>query len=527
MSSLISNPNKQSSAPSGHPASQLTPVSHLDNRTFAEVVAGTLGPDNTPPPARPRKRQVIESEPDVIEVSDGSDYGKGAKASKSVNKATKRPPKRTKTKKAINTDQELVIVRSQDLNVDSSDLSLPESPTPAPKVKPRPRPRKRGANAIKPALTTSPLTAPGIVGVDPLPTVPDPTIPLGDPVSIPVPTTSASLLPSDPITAPSPHVVALDPVPAPLPTSVALIPTNLSSIMTSIPPLVPPAIGSLPTHDMEPCDVVAYPWFPNGHASDYYVSYSSIALQIPPEDAECIYKGIHFVQDGPHVNVATVPPQRLTRTGHAIYLRDRPTDLAVGLTFGSVTGCNLINAGIMPGSYPAPVRFITIFPLEELLPQTTALWGYLLDLNPITRPVIGGEGILFQTRRVPRNRAGTAGPSPSSGSPSSSTPGSASNSTSLVPASARSRFVRAGRISSSYPFVRPFEEPVPIYDGRASTGKPFAFTPEDFQGLTTRTRLTEDLPLDSIVGVGYTMGVWTLNSTELLSLNVQFVILLA
>ncbi|TFK62844.1 hypothetical protein BDN72DRAFT_862551 [Pluteus cervinus] len=498
MSSPLSDSNGQVSEPSGSPASrsESTAVSYLDHRTFAEVVASTVGPDNTPPPIIPaRKRQVIESEPEAIEVSDGSDYGKGRKGSKSDSTVTRLPVarKRTRTKKGIRLDE------------DSSDLSLPESTIPAPKVKPRPRPRKRGANPIKPVLTppTSLVTGPGTVGPDSLPAVAVPTVPLVDP-------TSPSLLASDPILIDSPDVVALDPIPATLPTSVALISTSLQPIMTPIPPLVPPVIGSLPTHDIEACDVVAYPWFPGGHASDFYVSYSSIAFQIPPEDAECIYKGIHFVQDGPHVNVATVPPQRLTRTGHAIYLRDRPMDLAVGLTFGSVTGCNLINAGTMPGNYPAPVRFITIFPLEELLPQTTALWGHVLGLNPITGPVIGGEGILFQTKRVPRNRVGTAGPSPSSGSTSSLPP---SYSASVVPA-------------ASYPFVRPFEEPVPIYDGRASTGKPFAFTPDDFQSLSTRTRLTEDLPLDSIVAVGYTMGVWTLNSVELLSLNIQFVILL-
>ena len=102
--------------------------------------------------------------------------------------------------------------------------------------------------------------------------------------------------------------------------------------------------------------------------------------------------------------MATIAPTQLIRSGNAIYLRDSPNDLAVALSFGSVTSCHLVGAGTMPGSYPAPVRYISIFPLEELLPQTTALWGHILGLNPVTGPVIAGEGILFQTKRLPRSK---------------------------------------------------------------------------------------------------------------------------
>ncbi|TFK59913.1 hypothetical protein BDN72DRAFT_905428 [Pluteus cervinus] len=562
--------SSSATTPTTQIGTQTTTTSHLDNRTFAEVVAGTQpsvtlepggmipagpttlgggilpgpaampGPSSipsgpaitpSPPPKCGRKRRVM-SEPEVIEISsDGSDNALLAKPKSNI-KVILRPAarKRTRTKKAASDD--LVVEQSLDPTLDLSNPPFLDSPTPVTtKEKPRPRPRRRGTTVVKPVLTPmeiipaespSPNPVPVNSPVD-LASIPLPAYSPVDPASIPLPTTPPaipahhSVSDSQPvvITSNAPVVLASSSAP-PIP-----VPPNLPPILTSTPPLVPPVIGPLPTHDLEPCDIVAYPWFPNGYATDYLISYSSFAFQIPVEDAECIHRGIHFVREGPHVNVATIAPTQLVKSGHAIYLRDRPTDLAVALTFGSVTGCHLIGTGTMPGNYPAPVRYITIFPLEELLSQTTALWGHILGLNPVTGPVIGGEGILFQTKRLPKSRLTTTGSSPGSSSTSPS------NSSIAPPASSRSRFARAGRTNASYPFVRPFDEPVPIYDGRASTGNPFAFTAEDFQGLSTRTRVTEDLPLDSIVAVGYTMGVWSLNGAELLSLNVQFVILLA
>ncbi|KAF8874664.1 hypothetical protein BD779DRAFT_1565807 [Infundibulicybe gibba] len=85
-----------------------------------------------------------------------------------------------------------------------------------------------------------------------------------------------------------------------------------------------------------------------------------------------------------------------------------------------------------------------------------------------------------------------------------------------------------------YMSSRAFEDPVPIYDGRGRTTSPFKFTATDFDELTAMPlyrKGREDLPTDAIVAVGYTLNTYDSHyngvTTEQLSVNVQFVILLA
>ncbi|KAF8875564.1 hypothetical protein BD779DRAFT_1678171 [Infundibulicybe gibba] len=75
---------------------------------------------------------------------------------------------------------------------------------------------------------------------------------------------------------------------------------------------------------------------------------------------------------------------------------------------------------------------------------------------------------------------------------------------------------------------------LPIYDGRGRTSSPFKFTGNDFDRLTEMPlykKGREDLPVDAIVSVGYTLNTYTGHyngvESENLSVNVQFVILLA
>ena len=71
---------------------------------------------------------------------------------------------------------------------------------------------------------------------------------------------------------------------------------------------------------------------------------------------------------------------------------------------------------------------------------------------------------------------------------------------------------------------------VPIYDGRANTAKPFTFTEEDFQELSSwplYRQGSHDLPADAVTAIGYTVNTFTGSSSVVLSTNIQFVILLA
>jgi hypothetical protein len=70
-----------------------------------------------------------------------------------------------------------------------------------------------------------------------------------------------------------------------------------------------------------------------------------------------------------------------------------------------------------------------------------------------------------------------------------------------------------------------------MYDGRARKGKPaFMFSDADFNQLSSwplYLKGTSEIPVDSIVSVGYTLGTYKGTTGAVLSSNIQFVILLS
>ncbi|KAG6838557.1 hypothetical protein C0991_010709 [Blastosporella zonata] len=80
-----------------------------------------------------------------------------------------------------------------------------------------------------------------------------------------------------------------------------------------------------------------------------------------------------------------------------------------------------------------------------------------------------------------------------------------------------------------YKAVIDFEDHVPIYDGRPSTGRPFTFSKDDFDALPS-WRVYKDnkaeLPAKSVVSVGYSPNSFKGNVGVFLTLNIAFVIVL-
>jgi len=71
---------------------------------------------------------------------------------------------------------------------------------------------------------------------------------------------------------------------------------------------------------------------------------------------------------------------------------------------------------------------------------------------------------------------------------------------------------------------------VPIYDGRASEGLPFTFSDEEFATLESRPVYMDnavDVPLGSVVAVGYSLSLWPSDDPKNLSHNLQFIIVLS
>ena len=72
---------------------------------------------------------------------------------------------------------------------------------------------------------------------------------------------------------------------------------------------------------------------------------------------------------------------------------------------------------------------------------------------------------------------------------------------------------------------------VPVYDGRATNNRAaFSFSDADFRRLSSWPQYKdgqEELPLESVVSVGYTLGTYLTPTGHVLSSNIQFVIVLA
>ena len=70
-----------------------------------------------------------------------------------------------------------------------------------------------------------------------------------------------------------------------------------------------------------------------------------------------------------------------------------------------------------------------------------------------------------------------------------------------------------------------------MYDGRARNGKAaFVFSDADFHKLTSwplYRKGSNEIPIDSVVSVGYTLGSYKGTTGPVLSSNIQFVIVLA
>ena len=72
---------------------------------------------------------------------------------------------------------------------------------------------------------------------------------------------------------------------------------------------------------------------------------------------------------------------------------------------------------------------------------------------------------------------------------------------------------------------------VPVYDGRARNGcAPFMFTDSDFANLLSwplYRKGATDIPVDSIVSVGYSLSTYRGASGPVLSSNIHFVIIIS
>ncbi|KAF8884362.1 hypothetical protein BD779DRAFT_1787287 [Infundibulicybe gibba] len=229
---------------------------------------------------------------------------------------------------------------------------------------------------------------------------------------------------------------------------------------------------------------------------------------LPKPTVSIVLRGLTFARSGFFVNTARVDPTCLGMEARRLVIANTSTT-AVCIMIGTVLSCDLI------GSYtsgPYTTHRIAILPFAQEMRRDSSVWGMKLGgWNKIVGPVESG-GFGFHTR-----------------------PKSNSQQWPVQCCSPNSEEDEKHNVidQGGYPSSRSFEEGVPIYDGRAKTSLPFKFTDKDFDRLTSLPLYRngqEDLPVDAVVAVGYTLNTYDRRynggSTEQLSSNVHFVILL-
>ncbi|KAF8873002.1 hypothetical protein BD779DRAFT_1679461 [Infundibulicybe gibba] len=271
------------------------------------------------------------------------------------------------------------------------------------------------------------------------------------------------------------------------------------------------------------CDVQSYPdGSGESRPASTRAEFSTLAPIIPKSSVESLTKGLLFNRSGFFVNTARIHPKLLTTEGGRLKIKagDRLVN-AVCIMLGVTTECLLTETGTYGSVNTYNVHRITIAPFKQEWRRDVAVWGKLLNFTLITGSH-SNLGISFTTRKQSES-SGVVQQMSAIGAGNTRAPSILTSVTSPL------SVAKANKILIPYPASRGFNEEIPIYDGRARSGHHFVFSDENFQCLTQMPLYHGggvDLPFQSLVAVGYTLGSFPSANGRALSSNVQFVILL-
>ncbi|KAG6906958.1 hypothetical protein DXG01_011187 [Tephrocybe rancida] len=252
------------------------------------------------------------------------------------------------------------------------------------------------------------------------------------------------------------------------------------------------------------------------------------------ENMQSLLQALLFVRHGFYVNPGRIELSLLTSNRRCLALKGDGA-YATCLMAGIVASCHLADEGILAGTSSFDNKKflqhrISINPFAQEIVRDTAAIFHTFGLPPSgVRGSYSSGGFVFVTRGqgkratmnfkggyvVPKQKASTA---------------SDNDLFDVDTVPVRRTFDNNNAMCT----VLEYDEAVPIYDGRSETGRPFRFTPADFDALPSwRPYMNHrsDLPCCSIVSVGYSVNWYTLNrdnpnAQRYLSMNVLFVVVL-
>ncbi|GLB43027.1 hypothetical protein LshimejAT787_1204760 [Lyophyllum shimeji] len=254
------------------------------------------------------------------------------------------------------------------------------------------------------------------------------------------------------------------------------------------------------------------------------------------ENLESLFRALLFDKHGFYVNMARVDPSLLASSYRRLTLK-RGGAYATCLMNGVVSSCDLVGPGVLAGSSSLDSdKFlqhrISIFPFRQEIVRDMAAIFQVLQL-PATgvKGTYSKGGLAFVTRG--QGKRATLSHNSGYAIPKEQPRPDLDDHSDLFAVDAVP-VATTFASSTATKAVLEYDDVVPIYDGRAETGRPFRFDPGDFDDLPSwRLYMNNrsDLPPLSVVTVGYSTNWYTLdrtnpNAQRYLSTNVLFVIVL-
>ncbi|TFK73099.1 hypothetical protein BDN72DRAFT_956722 [Pluteus cervinus] len=221
---------------------------------------------------------------------------------------------------------------------------------------------------------------------------------------------------------------------------------------------------------------------------------------------DCIVEGLRFTQYLPFVNCARIEPSSLFRIPQTRRVSVTGYDFAIFTTIGEVRQSFLHEPFSL---YQADIHGLALALMPQETRRESSIVGKLCRAREMkmVAPMTDERALIMSSRLSTWNA-----PNSTTSSTSSPTKGAGQSVTA----------------KTGWAFEKFYNEQIPVFDGRASKGREFKFTAEEFQKLRTRKQWPTEIPEGAIVAVGYTVNSWGKqeNKYENVAYNLLFAIIL-
>ncbi|KAG6835005.1 hypothetical protein H0H93_005672, partial [Arthromyces matolae] len=250
-----------------------------------------------------------------------------------------------------------------------------------------------------------------------------------------------------------------------------------------------------------------------------YANISATAKLMSPENAKLLatrslFKCLGFVSHGFYINgVRMSPTAAIDYNGRLCLRRGNVGSHCVMITVGLVSASHLFNSSVPVGRENQEQHRLTIAKFPQEAQRENAFIAQVLGMY---------SGIYSPTSDLDSGYAISAyRPSVSTGETDRGS----------LYSHVSQPFIRKVAPLGSAKYIVEYDESVPVLDGRAETGEPFRFRPEDFDRLPSWRswgRNQTELSEDAVVSIGYNASHFNASRTgnRYLVPNILFVILL-